>query len=105
MANEDRLRELNMELEKLRHEYRLMEIEAKKQADLELEDRKAQHALSLESQRGSNNLSTENRKGMWALGAAIAGCLLGVGLTVWANNRGISQRDVSQGSSNRRLLK
>ena len=105
MANEDRLRELEIELEKAKHELRLMEIEAKKQADLELEDRRAKHALELEAQRGSNNLASENRKGLWALGAAIGGCLLGVGLTIWANNRGISQRDVSQGSSSRRLLK
>lgn len=105
MSKEDEIRDLQLELEKLRHEYRLMEINAKKEADLEVEDRKAQHALTLEAQRGSNNLSVENKKGMWALGAALAGCLLGVGLTVWANNRGISQRDISQGSSNRRLLK
>lgn len=99
------IEEIDMELEKARHELRLAEIRAKALADLELEDRKAQHAMELEAQRGSNNLQVENRKGMWGLGAAIAGCLLGVGLTVWANNRGISQRDISEGSNKKRLLK
>ena len=105
MTKEEELREVKLEIARLEHELRLAEIEARKKADLEIEGAKAQNALILESQRGQNSLAVENRKGLWALGGAIAGCLLGVGLTIWANNRGISQRDISQGSGNRRLLK
>jgi hypothetical protein len=105
MTREEELREVKLEIARLEHELRLEEIEAKKQADLELEEKRAQHALILEEQRGKNSLAVENKKGLWALGAAIGGCLLGVGLTIWANNRGVSQRDISQGTGSRRLLK
>lgn len=105
MTKEEELREINERIERLKHELRLEEIKAKKEADLELEERRAQNALILEEQRGKNSLAVENKKGLWALGAAIGGCLLGVGLTIWANNRGISQRDISQGSGSRKLLK
>lgn len=105
MTKEEELREVKLEIARLEHELRLAEIEAKKKADLELEEQRAQHAIILEEQRGKNSITVENRKGLWALGAAIGGCLLGVGLTIWANNRGISQRDISQGSGSRKLLK
>ena len=78
MTKEEELREVKLEIARLEHKLRLAEIEAKKKADLELEEQRAQHALILEEQRGKNSITVENRKGLWALGAAIGGCLLGV---------------------------
>ena len=94
-----------MELERLRNELKLKEIEAKKQADLEVEDRKAQHAMEVEAKRGENSLAAENRRGMFGILTAIGGVIAGVALTTWANNRGISQRDVEKGASQRKLLR
>lgn len=94
-----------LELEKLRNELRMLEIEAKKLADLEIEDRKAQHAMEVEAKRGENTLAAENRRGMFGILTAIGGVIAGVALTTWANNRGISQRDVEKGASQRKLLR
>lgn len=97
--------EMDIDIEKLRYEHEIGKINAKKEADLEIEDRKAQHALALEEKRLENNLTVENRKGLWALGGAILGVAAGIGLTIWANNRGISQRDINDGANKRRLFK
>lgn len=94
-----------LEIERLRNELRLGEIEAKRLADLCIEDRKAEHAMELEAKRGENALAAENRRGMFGILTAIGGVVAGVALTTWANNRGISQRDVEKGASHRKLLR
>ena len=104
MTEEERL-EITKEIEKLRLEVELAKIEAKKKADLEIEQKKAEYAYALEQQRGDNNLRVENRKGIISGLVAIGGVILGAGLTVWANNHDVSQRDISTGSGYRRLLK
>ena len=98
-------RTYELDLEKLRHEARLQEIEAKKKADLEIEEAKRQTALMVEDRRAEASLRTENRKGLWALGAGLAGLAAGVLITVVANRRDISQREISSTVNNRKLLR
>lgn len=105
MERDVELRELNIEIERLKHELRLEEERLRHEAEMELERERRETALMVEEQRRITATQTENRKGLWALGAGIAGVAAGVLITVIANRRDISQRDISQNVNNKRLFR
>ena len=90
--------EYDVDIERLKHEHMLAQIEARNKADLILEDRKFEHSVSLEQQRRETNLAVENRKGMWTLGIAVGGVIIGTIFKLWADSRGVSERTINDGA-------